>query len=65
MERARKVAAGPAVEQELSRNLEIAGRLGFGGTPSWVAGERLISGAVGVDQLSQAVAEARGGDKKS
>ncbi|EQB16156.1 DsbA family protein [Novosphingobium lindaniclasticum] len=65
LERARKVAAGPAVEQELSRNLEIAQRLGFSGTPSWVAGERLISGAVGVDQLSQAVAEARGGEKKS
>ncbi|MFK4873391.1 MULTISPECIES: DsbA family protein [unclassified Novosphingobium] len=65
MERARKVAAGPAVEQELSRNLEIAQRLGFSGTPSWVAGERLISGAVGVDQLSQAIAEARGDGKKS
>ncbi|KPH57496.1 DSBA oxidoreductase [Novosphingobium sp. ST904] len=61
LERARKVAAGPAVEQELSRNLEIASRLGFSGTPSWVAGERLISGAVGVDQLSDAVSEARGG----
>lgn len=67
IERARKVAAGPAVAQELSRNMDIAGRLGFSGTPSWVAGERLISGAVGFDQLSEAVSEARvepKGDKK-
>ncbi|TCM18588.1 protein-disulfide isomerase [Novosphingobium sp. PhB165] len=61
MERAHKVAASPVVEQELQRNMDVAGRLGFSGTPSWVAGDRLISGAVGFDQLSQAVADARGG----
>jgi protein-disulfide isomerase len=60
MDRAHKVASSQVVEQELSRNVDVAGRLGFSGTPSWIAGDRLISGAVGFEQLSQAVSEARG-----
>ncbi|HUD28191.1 MAG TPA: DsbA family protein [Novosphingobium sp.] len=60
MDRARRIAASPTVQAELARNLEIAQRLGFSGTPSWIAGERLIAGAVGIDQLSQAVNAARG-----
>lgn len=60
LERARKIAASPVVEAEITRNYETASRLGFSGTPSWVAGERLISGAVGVKQLTQAVEDARG-----
>ncbi len=60
MDRAHKVAASQVVAQELSRNLDVAGRLGFSGTPSWVVGDRLISGAVGFDQLSQAISEASG-----
>jgi protein-disulfide isomerase len=59
MDRARKVAASPTVEAELNRNLDLARRLGFSGTPSWIAGERLIAGAVGLDQLSEAVQAAR------
>lgn len=61
MDRARRVAATPAVEAEIARNLEVAGKLGFSGTPSWVIGDRLISGAVGLSQLSEALKEARGG----
>ena len=60
MDRARKVAASPAVEAEINRNLELASRLGFSGTPSWIAGDRLIAGAVGIGQLSEAVQAARG-----
>ena len=60
MERARRIAASPAAEAEISRNYEVASRLGFSGTPSWVAGERLISGAVGIKQLAEAVEGARG-----
>ena len=60
MERARKVAESKDVAAEIQRNYETAGNLGFGGTPSWIAGDRLISGAVGIDQLSSAVADARG-----
>lgn len=55
MDRARRVAATPAVEAELTRNIELASKLGFTGTPSWIVGQRLITGAVGVDQLSEAL----------
>ncbi|WP_394658642.1 DsbA family protein [uncultured Novosphingobium sp.] len=57
--RARKVAASAPVAQELQRNLALAQKLGFGGTPSWVAGDQLISGAVGFDKLAEAVKAAR------
>ena len=57
--RARKVAASAPVAAELERNVALAQKLGFGGTPSWVAGNELIPGAVGVDRLSDAVKAAR------
>jgi protein-disulfide isomerase len=60
LERARKVMESDEVEAEINRNYEMANHLGFSGTPSWVAGERLIAGAVGVEQLSDAVEAARG-----
>ena len=59
MERARRVAESPTVEEEIQRNLKMASQLGFTGTPSWVAGDALIAGAVGIDQLSRALDEAR------
>lgn len=37
----------------------MARTLGFTGTPSWVAGNRILSGAVGYDALKEAVAQAR------
>jgi len=61
MARARRVAADPATEAELARNLELARRLGFNGTPSWIAGDQLLSGAVGKDRLAEAIAATRGG----
>lgn len=60
IERAMKVAGSPTVEAELKRNLNMAQQLGFSGTPSWIAGDRLIPGAVGFDQLSEAVGAMRG-----
>lgn len=59
MARARKVIADPATEAELVRNLDLAKRLGFSGTPSWVAGDAMLSGAVGREQLAEAIAGAR------
>lgn len=59
MARARKVAASAPVAEELQRNLALAQKLGFGGTPSWVAGDELISGAVGTDRLAEAIKAAR------
>jgi protein-disulfide isomerase len=49
----------PRAEQELGQNIELARTLGFTGTPSWVVGNQVLSGAVGYDALKQAVAEAR------
>lgn len=59
MERARKVAQSAPVAEEIERNMALAQKLGFGGTPSWVIGDELISGAVGADRLAEAVKAAR------
>jgi protein-disulfide isomerase len=55
MERARADLADPALEEELRKNIGIADRLGFSGTPSWIAGGQLLSGAVGHDALRNAL----------
>jgi protein-disulfide isomerase len=57
--RARTVAASDAVAQELARNIGQAGQLGVTGTPTWVVGNQMLSGAVGYEGLSAAVAKAR------
>jgi protein-disulfide isomerase len=61
MGRARKDIADPRLEAELNRNVDFARQLGFNGTPSWIAGETLLSGAVGQDKLNEAIAAARKG----
>jgi len=48
----------PGYEAVLTRNQESAVRLGIGGTPAYVFGERVFSGAVPVEMLRQAAAEA-------
>ncbi len=57
--RAERVAALPATTSEIERNLELARQLGFQGTPSWVAGDAILSGAVGQARLAEAIAAAR------
>jgi len=52
-----KPSAG--ADEEIARNLAIASRLGMTGTPSWVIGDRVLSGALPLDQLKDAVAAAR------
>ena len=59
MTRALAVVARPATEAELVRNLDLAKALGFTGTPSWVVGDRMLTGAVGPDELGKAIADAR------
>ncbi len=44
-----------AVERELAQNMAFAKALGFTGTPSWIAGDEVVQGAVGYDQLAQAL----------
>ena len=57
--RARTTAASPQVAAQLEKNLRTAGALGMTGTPAWVIGDRVISGAIGQDQLVDAVRAAR------
>jgi protein-disulfide isomerase len=59
LDRARKFITDPRVRAELAGNLQLARQLGIDGTPSWVVGEQLLSGAVGKDVLGKAIAEAR------
>lgn len=58
--RARRDVAEPGVEAEIARNLELARKLGFDGTPSWVIGDEIHAGAVGKAVLAEAIAKARG-----
>jgi len=60
MARAAITAAAPATEAELKRNIEFARQLGFQGTPSWIAGDQMLSGAVGKEGLAKAIAGAAG-----
>ena len=54
-----KDLAAPALKAEIKKNLELGRALGLTGTPSYVVGNQILSGAVGYDKLKEAVAEAR------
>lgn len=49
----------PAVDQELTKNLQLQRQLDLSGTPAWVVGNKVLVGAVGYDALKAAIAEAR------
>ena len=51
--------AAPALKAEIKKNLELGRALGLTGTPSYVVGNEILSGAVGLDALKAAVAKAR------
>lgn len=57
--RARQAIGSAGVEGEIARNLDVAGKLGVTGTPSWVIGDQVISGMVPYEALKQAVQTAR------
>lgn len=61
MARARKTIADPRLQAELDRNIDFARQLGFNGTPSWIAGQQLVSGAVGKERLTEVIEAARKG----
>lgn len=56
LDRARKFVADPRLEAEIERNMNLARQLGFSGTPSWVVGDRLVSGA-DTEKLTKAIGE--------
>ena len=43
----------------IRENLDVASKLGITGTPSWVVGDRVLNGALPIDQLQRAIAEVR------
>ncbi len=51
----------PAIKARLDANIALAQQIGIQGTPAVVIGARLIPGAVSLDDLRAAVAEARTG----
>lgn len=60
IERARRFIAAPGVIKEIEGNVAFARQLGFEGTPSWVIGGQMFTGAVGREVLAKAIAEERG-----
>lgn len=58
--KAKKAITSKRIDAEISRNLDLARQLGFNGTPSWIAGDELIPGAVGADELARAIENANG-----
>lgn len=59
-----KVAAGLTnrrYQQEIENNLALGRALGLTGTPSYIIGNQILSGAVGYDALKDAIADARRG----
>jgi protein-disulfide isomerase len=57
--KAQEAARSERIGKEVARSIDHARQLGFEGTPSWVVGDQLISGAVGYDQLAEALSAAR------
>jgi protein-disulfide isomerase len=54
-----KPTEDPAIEAELKKNYQLAGQLGATGTPLFVVGDRVLSGAVGYDALKKAIEDAQ------
>lgn len=48
-----------SLKAELTKNLDLGRALGLTGTPAYVIGDRILSGAVGYDEMKKAIAEAR------
>lgn len=59
--RLRKDMDSPTIAARIKRNLALAHSLGIEGTPAYVIGGQLMPGAMSLDELQQAVAQARQG----
>lgn len=59
MAKARGFVASGAARERIEQNINLARQLEFSGTPSWVVGNQVLSGAVGYDALKAAIAKAR------
>jgi protein-disulfide isomerase len=54
-----KALSGDTYRSEIAKNLDLGRALGLTGTPAYVIGNRILSGAVGYDEMKRAIAEAR------
>ena len=54
--------AAPEVKATLTENFKVADALGLNGTPSYVIGNNVVVGAVGLDQLKKDITKARCGE---
>ena len=61
MARLEKDMAGDEVRQSLEESLKLAETLNLNGTPSYVIGDDVVVGAVGLDALRVKIATARCG----
>jgi len=52
-------SATPAIDDAIRANLSLMRPLGMSGTPTWVVGNRVLSGLQSLDQLQAAVKDAR------
>lgn len=52
-------ADAPAIEDAVQQNLAIGRQLGMTGTPSWVIGDRVVSGGLPIERMKQMIADAR------
>ncbi len=48
-------------DAEIAKNMATAGKLGMTGTPAWVVGDRVLSGALPIEEFEKAIAAARAG----
>jgi len=48
-----------SLKAEIQKNLQLGRALGLTGTPAYIIGNRILSGAVGYDEMKKAIAEAR------
>ena len=55
----------PAIAARLDGTIELARQLGIDGTPAFVVGTRLLSGAADLSEMQAAVAEARAQQTRS
>ena len=61
MDRIQKDMKSPDVKKTLEQDYGLAQALGLNGTPSYVIGQKVIVGAVGLDALKQDINTARCG----
>jgi protein-disulfide isomerase len=59
LDRAHAAIAGGAFDAQLRANVAMAQVLGIDGTPGWVAGDRILQGALGRQAIGKAISEVR------